>query len=525
MKTVLDLKHDQARKFFLKEESYFNFDLPKYFSFREILERTAEKLDGKNLSEFYSEYKITNQQGTEKTKKYNPAFFEDVNYKLFNNKDGEYSWRLFQLIHPAIYVSLVNKITEKENWDLILEYFKKETIVECVSVPVIKSKKQKTQKSGQILTWWEEVEQKSISLALEYDYIFHTDIVDCYGSIYTHSIPWALHTKPIAKEKRNDKKLVGNIIDRHLQQMTNGQTNGIPQGSVLMDFIAEIVLKYADRELSEKLKDLKDNDFKIIRYRDDYRIFVNNPGTGKQIIKELSNVLSALGMRTSPGKTFFSDDVINTSIKPDKLFWRESLEWVKLIDGEIKYNAIHTNVGNTQTELLILRNFSLKYKNSGTLQKELNKFYVKIRNKKKFKNIDVLISIIVDIAFHNPRTYPVSISILGKFISCLKSKKDKKQIIDKVEKKIKKLPNTEVVDLWLQRLTLKFDKRKGYQGNLCKKVNNKSQEIWNSKWLKDDFKKLLNDIDIVNHAEIQKMAEYPTLKEISVFESKTNYYN
>jgi hypothetical protein len=38
------------------------------------------------------------------------------------------------------------------------------------------------------------VEQKSIELGLEYDYIFHTDIVDCYGAIYTHSISWAIHT-------------------------------------------------------------------------------------------------------------------------------------------------------------------------------------------------------------------------------------------------------------------------------------------------------------------------------------------
>jgi hypothetical protein len=32
--------------------------------------------------------------------------------------------------------------------------------------------------------------------------------------------------------------------------MNNGQTNGIPQGSVLMDFIAEMVLGYIDECLS-----------------------------------------------------------------------------------------------------------------------------------------------------------------------------------------------------------------------------------------------------------------------------------
>ena len=61
-----------------------------------------------------------------------------------------------------------------------------------------------------------------------------------------------------------------------IQEMSFGQTNGIPQGSILMDFIAEIVLGYADELLSKELVKLKINDYKILRYRDDYRIFTNN---------------------------------------------------------------------------------------------------------------------------------------------------------------------------------------------------------------------------------------------------------
>jgi hypothetical protein len=34
--------------------------------------------------------------------------------------------------------------------------------------------------------------------------------------------------------------------------MRHGQTNGIPQGSVLMDFIAEMVLGYADTLITKK---------------------------------------------------------------------------------------------------------------------------------------------------------------------------------------------------------------------------------------------------------------------------------
>ena len=110
-------------------------------------------------------------------------------------------------------------------------------------------------KAEQISHWWREIEQRSIELALDYEYIIQTDITDCYGSIYTHSIVWALHNKDVAKRERQNPKLLGNIIDRHIQDMSYGQTNSIPQGSTLMDFIAEMILGYADSELTRKIKD------------------------------------------------------------------------------------------------------------------------------------------------------------------------------------------------------------------------------------------------------------------------------
>ena len=57
--------------------------------------------------------------------------------------------------------------------------------------------------------------------------------------------------------------------------MRYGQTNGIPQGSALIDFIAEIVLVYCDEKLTKKLESLNITDYKILRYRDDYRVFSN----------------------------------------------------------------------------------------------------------------------------------------------------------------------------------------------------------------------------------------------------------
>ena len=126
-----------------------------------------------------------------------PRDHTGVNHNIFHNKDGRYAWRPFELIHPALYVSLVNTITAKNNWKLIhrrFRDFRNNSQIQCLSIPV-ESKSEKSDRAALVTQWWEQVEQRSVELALDFDLLFQTDIVDCYGAIYTHSIAWALHSK------------------------------------------------------------------------------------------------------------------------------------------------------------------------------------------------------------------------------------------------------------------------------------------------------------------------------------------
>lgn len=479
MKNILSLNFEEARLFLLKHESYVNIDLPPYIKFGDLLDQISKILGRKNFTSI---------------KKSNPDSFEDVNYKLFHNKNGKYDWRRFELIHPFLYVSLVNEITKYRNWKLIKKRFGKNRakgVVECMSLPVV-SGSNKSDKAEQILSWWEQIEQKSITLSLDYSYIYHTDIVDCYGSIYTHSIPWALHSKKVSKHKRRDKDFkkdyIGGMIDFHIQSMSNGQTNGIPQGSVLMDLIAEIVLSYADLCLSIRLKNiLVKKDFYILRYRDDYRIFVNNPQIADEIIKILTEVLIDLGLKLNSNKTTFSNNVIQSSIKPDKLDW--------LVVGK--------DLKTIQKRLLLIHQFALKNPNSGTLVKELQVISKKIRKKKdKIKNkenIEVLISIVADITLLNPRTYSISMAILSILFGLI----DEKLIestVDKIVNKFNSIPNTGHMQIWLQRAIIKLQiTQKYFCEPLCKLVGGESIKLWNNEWLHPNNIRILeNRSNIVN---------------------------
>lgn len=499
MKNILELNENEARKFLLKRDNYSSVSLPIYFNFEDLINKLGKELTGKRLSDFV---------------KTSPRDFDDINHSLIANKDGKYAWRPFQLIHPAIYVSLVHKITEKENWKTIkerLNEFQKNKNIECHSLPVISESDKKTDKSAQILTWWQMIEQRSMVLAMDYNYVLHTDITDCYGSIYTHSISWAIHTKIEAKKKknRNKKSLIGVSIDNHLQDMNYGQTNGIPQGSALMDFIAEIVLGYVDLLLSNKLARLGITDYKILRYRDDYRIFTNNSLNAERIAKELSEILTELGMRLNADKTEASDDIIKSSIKPDKRYWISNK---RIADNKQKW-------------LIQLYLLSEKFPNSGTVDTQMRSFLkVLEKSKKKDGNLETLISLVTEISLRNPRVIPTAIAIISLFISRIEGKDEKLRIADKIKYKYNQIPNSSFIMVWFQRLYLKINKEEVYDEPLCKSVNDKNEKIWNNEWLNDKLKKIIEKTGIIDYDRVKKTRGKITKREIKKIVKKKNYY-
>ncbi|WP_296685858.1 RNA-directed DNA polymerase [Flavobacterium sp.] len=488
MRRILELNNTEARAYFLKTESYFNFDLPQYFVFQNIINQVSAQLTGRRLSDFLGTFTTPAGQ----VKSTYPSDFENVNYSFLNNKDGKFAWRPFQLIHPALYVSLVHNMTEEANWNLIkarFTQFDANPKIKCYSIP-LESEDVQSDKATTVTQWWQTIEQHSIELALKYEYVLHTDITDCYGSIYTHSVSWAIHTKPFAKllANRNNHTLIGNSIDKHLREMAFGQTNGIPQGSVVMDFIAEIVLGFADLELTNRIP-AHVQDYQIIRYRDDYRIFSNNPQDAELITKILTEILIELGMRLNASKTIVSNNVVRDSIKPDKLYWISQKNGSKSI----------------QEHLLIIHNLSEKHPNSGSLSKALGKFYDRIKGLAELHHVPVLISILVDIMYKNPRTYPIASAILSKLFSILNDASKREAILESIMAKFEKIPNTGHIKIWLQRLTIKIDRAKVYEENLCRKVNDQTIQIWDSSWLNARFKTLIDNTPIIDEQVIQNI--------------------
>jgi hypothetical protein len=497
MKTILELSHTEARQFFLKQKSYSSIDLPEYFVFNDLLTKVSTSISG----------------GLSKTQLKKAKLSDNVNYTFYYNKDGKFAWRPLQLINPVLYVFLVHEITTENNWNYIIERFKKfqeNPKIKCCSLPVVTEKESKSDKANAVTNWWNKIEQQSLELALQYDCFLNTDITDCYGSIYTHTITWALHDKQkakdvVAKKIAKPANYVGDEIDSILQSMQYAQTNGIPQGSVLMDFIAETVLGYADMLLSEKITEAKIEDYQILRYRDDYRIFTNKQEDANIIAKLLTEILIDLNFRLNSQKTFLSHNPIQDSIKSDKLYWLGSKKGEKTL----------------QKTLLLIHSLAEKYPNSGSLIRALSDFQKRLYKKKNIEkeNINVLISIVVDIAYKNPKTYPLSTAILSKFLSFFETDKIK-TFVSSIEQKFQKIPNVGHLQIWLQRLTLKIEESKDYEERLCKKVVDNSVQIWNTDWLNDTIKQIINNTQIIDEKYINNMEQIIKSEEVQLFQNE-----
>ncbi len=490
MKKLVDLSADEATEYFLKGSSYFNADFPSYISFEPILQAVSDVLKG-------GDYKAFAEGKPEK--------MTGVNYNFIANKDGRFAWRPLELMHPAIYVSLVNTICHADAWKTITNRFKQFEggAVDCCS-PIYLSDSDEKDQAAQIRKWWQTVEQASLAYSLEYSHILHTDVTDCYGSLYTHSISWSLHGIDIAKNS-DGKSLLGDKIDRLVRAGRFNQTNGISQGSVLMDFLAELVLGYVDELITKKLEPKKD--FKILRYRDDYRIFTHNDQQAEQILREVSDCLREVGMRLGVAKTHSNTNVIEGSIKFDKIAAIELQDLGK------------TNAKTVQKQLLRLHSFGRKYPNSGALKRLLADMHKKISKRKiEPEDIEVQVAIATDIAVTSPATFPVIAGILTHLLS-LQTLEAKSALWMKVKAKMSTVPYNGYQEVWLQRVTKPAALGLDFTSNetICKIVDGAPESLWENGWISSVALKSALDVSKIVIADASATPEKINPAEVELF--------
>ena len=123
------------------------------------------------------------------------------------------------------------------------------------------------------------------------------DISACFPSIYTHSIPWALHGRESAKNDKSLISLPGNLLDKCTQNIRDCQTNGILIGPHSSNIISEIILTQIDDHL------LKKGYKKLKRYIDDYEFYAATYNEAEKYLHDLGLALREYELILNEKKT------------------------------------------------------------------------------------------------------------------------------------------------------------------------------------------------------------------------------
>ncbi len=129
-------------------------------------------------------------------------------------------------------------------------------------------------------------------------YLLKADISQFYPSIYTHTVPWALHTKATAKAGQHDMALAGNVLDKELQACQHGQTKGIAIGPDTSLGIAELLLSPIDRRMNEEC-DIKGG----VRFIDDMEFSFARLADAEKALATLEALLHEYELQLNGSKT------------------------------------------------------------------------------------------------------------------------------------------------------------------------------------------------------------------------------
>lgn len=546
-KNILSLTYKDALDYFMSASNYSTLELPEYLDMTPVLKHVRKTIGAKAIEDCVE---------------CNPISNEALNYTMYLNKDGKYAIRPIALVNPYIYYFFAREICSENNWSYLKAWFKamQQPAVTACSLPVIVEKEEAFHNSTTILNWWSNFEQASLELSLEYPYMFISDIRNCYGSINANLIVEALNSPIGFKEGEqikdyNQKRFLTNVSNL-LHYYQGNILVGLPQGCALSDFIAEILLAYADmlfcKEVQARGIQCR---YKLLRYRDDYRIFCDDKESLNELSFILQSVLRRLGFEMNSQKTQTTDDLISSSIKGDKLAY---------IYNTPIFNKKGCDFDGIQKPLLFIHQFGREYPNSGQLKMLLSDLSQRIDDKlhpqkptndtkpkdnddslsqvelwddlddiaeeldelemfnsektglfDKLKtytvspikeNIRPIVAIATQIAIDNVSCSHYALRVVSQLL-CTCDADQKKEISALVVNRLLKQPNNDYTQLWLQTITYSMDKetkKSPYTNDLCKIVMGKKANLWNLDWLKSEFKQKFPIARICNKKKLQE---------------------
>ncbi|OKY27127.1 RNA-directed DNA polymerase [Thalassotalea sp. PP2-459] len=199
--------------------------------------------------------------------------------------------RTTSILNPIGYYKIAKEIDT--HWLKIERHYRKSSI--SLSKPRIAEGLRAIE-----ISKFHELYEAKVEKSSGYKFALITDLVSYFPSIYTHSIPWAIHTKALAKiHTEHSEEYYGNLLDAKSMSLQDGQTMGIPIGPDTSHIISELIGTSIDRELYESLGYWPAG----FRYVDDYYLFFNSREESERALATLTKIAGNFELQVSPAKT------------------------------------------------------------------------------------------------------------------------------------------------------------------------------------------------------------------------------
>lgn len=209
-----------------------------------------------------------------------------------------------------------------------------------------------------------------VKLEKKYAFLRKLDISNCFSSIYTHTISWAVKTKDVAKHQIGLSNFEQNF-DKFMQHVNYNETAGIVIGPEFSRIFAEIIFQYIDLNIKKKLasEDYKlklYKDYEIYRYVDDMFVFSNKIDNLELIEKVIREELEPfrLYLNDNKEKDFLVPFASDVSAAKDELqfLFNELSDCIKIADNKISFEPIkvsYTRFINRLKNILYRNNTSV----------------------------------------------------------------------------------------------------------------------------------------------------------------------
>jgi len=164
---------------------------------------------------------------------------------------------------------------------------------------------------------------RKLDLRARFPMILKLDIKNYYRSVYTHSIPWAIHGKKYAKANFR-AEILGNKIDKAIREGQDGQTIGIPTGPDTSFIVSEVIMCRIVDALIKK-RSIKADRF--VRYYDDFEYGCETEDEAHRVLCAFEDVLREYELETNSDKVKIISGP--KQIESPWLFKLRQLEWSK----------------------------------------------------------------------------------------------------------------------------------------------------------------------------------------------------